>query len=62
MYNPDIEQIGNLSQVKKLLVNFKEDFDLSYDKDDELDAQMYTMIDLIIDGFLSVYDVLKTRI
>ena len=62
MYNPSIEQIGKLSEVKKSLIEFTEDFTANYDTEDELDAQMKVMIDLLMDGFSSIYEVLKSRI
>ena len=62
MYNPKIEQIGKLAEAKTILNGFSDDFVLSYDPEDELDAQLKQMIDLILEGFTSVYEEMKRRI
>ena len=62
MFNPTIEQIGNLSEINKKLGAFDNDFSANYDSEDELDAQLKQMLDLIQEGFISVYDEMKRRI
>lgn len=62
MFNPTIEQIGNLSEVNKKLGAFYNDFSANYDSENELDAQLKQMLDLIQEGFISVYDEMKRRI
>jgi len=62
MFNPTIEQIGNLSTVNKMLGKFYDEYSLNYDQDDELDAQLKQMLDLIQEGFISVYEEMKRRI
>lgn len=62
MFNPTIEHIGNLSEVNKKLSNFYNAFSTEYDPEDELDAQLKQMLDLIQEGFVSVYEEMKRRI
>ena len=62
MFNPTIEQIGNLSTINKMLGKFYDEYSLNYDQDDELDAQLKQMLDLIQEGFISVYEEMKRRI
>lgn len=62
MFNPTIEQIGNLSEVNKKLRTFYNDFSANYDADNELDAQLKQMLDLIQEGFIAVYEEMKRRI
>ena len=62
MFNPTIEQIGNLSEVNKKLKTFYNDFSANYDADNELDTQLKQMLDLIQEGFIAVYEEMKRRI
>lgn len=62
MFNPTIEQIGNLAEVNKKLNVFYDAFSIDYDPEDELDAQLKQMLDLIQEGFISVYEEMKRRI
>ena len=62
MFNPTIEQIGNLSEVNKKLRTFYNDFSANYDADNELDTQLKQMLDLIQEGFIAVYEEMKRRI
>ena len=62
MFNPTIEQIGTLSKVNQGLNNFYDAFSIDYDPEDELDAQLKQMLDLIQEGFISVYEEMKRRI
>lgn len=62
MFNPTIEQIGNLSEVNKKLKTFYNDFSANYDTDNELDTQLKQMLDLIQEGFIAVYEEMKRRI
>ena len=62
MFNPTIEQIGNLSEVNKKLKTFYNDFSDNYDTDNELDTQLKQMLDLIQEGFIAVYEEMKRRI
>lgn len=62
MFNPTIEHIGNLSEINKKLNTFYDDFSVEYDPEDELDAQLKKMLDLIQEGFISIYEEMKRRI
>lgn len=62
MFNPTIEQIGNLAEVNKKLSNFYDAFSINYDPENELDAQLKQMLDLIQEGFISIYEEMKRRI
>ena len=62
MFNPTIEQIGTLSKVNQGLSSFYDAFSIDYDPEDELDAQLKQMLDLIQEGFISVYEEMKRRI
>ena len=62
MFNPTIEQIGNLSEVNKKLKTFYNDFSANYGADNELDTQLKQMLDLIQEGFIAVYEEMKRRI
>jgi len=62
MFNPTIEQIGTLSKVKQGLSDFYDAFSIDYDPEDEFDAQLKQMLDLIQEGFISVYEEMKRRI
>lgn len=62
MFNPTIEQIGNLSTINKMLGKFYDEYSLDYDQDNEFDAQIKQMLDLIQEGFISVYEEMKRRI
>ena len=62
MFNPTIEHISNLSEVNKKLGAFYNDFSANYDAENELDAQLKQMLDLIQEGFISVYEEMKRRI
>ena len=62
MFNPTIEHIGNLAEINKKLNAFYDDFSIEYDSEDELDAQLKKMLDLIQEGFISIYEEMKRRI
>lgn len=62
MYNPDFKTVENLSNIKKSLEDFNKNFNDNYDSEDELDAQLKTMLDLIFGGFTSVYEEMKRRL
>ena len=62
MFNPTIEQIGNLSTINKGLSNFYDSFCIDYDSENEVDAQLKRMLELIQEGFISVYEEMKRRI
>ena len=62
MFNPTIEQIGNLSTINKMLNKFYDEYSLEYDQDDEYDAQIKQMLDLIQEGYISIYEEMKRRI
>lgn len=62
MFNPTIEQIGNLSVINKMLKAFCEEYELNYDQEDEYDAQIKQMLDLIQEGYTSIYEEMKRRI
>lgn len=62
MYNPDFKTVEELSHIKLTLNNFNVKFSETYDPENELDAQLKNMIDLLIDGFDSIYDEMKRRL
>lgn len=62
MFNPTIEQIGNLSTINKMLNKFYDEYSLEYDQEDEYDAQIKQMLDLIQEGYISIYEEMKRRI
>ncbi len=62
MFNPTIEQIGNLSKINQELSNFYDNFSVDYDPENELDAQLKQMLDLLQEGFISIYEEMKRRI
>lgn len=62
MFNPTIEQIGNLSTINKMLNKFYDEYSLDYDQNDEFDAQIKNMLDLIQEGYISIYEEMKRRI
>ena len=62
MFNPTIEQIGNLSTINKGLSNFYDSFCIDCDSENEVDAQLKRMLELIQEGFISVYEEMKRRI
>lgn len=62
MFNPTIEQIGNLSTINKMLSKFYDEYSLDYDQNDEFDAQIKQMLDLIQEGYISIYEEMKRRI
>jgi len=62
MFNPTIEQIGNLSTINKMLNKFYDEYSLEYDQEDEYDAQIKNMLDLIQEGYISIYEEMKRRI
>lgn len=62
MFNPTIEQIGNLSTINKMLNKFCDEYSLEYDQEDEYDAQIKNMLDLIQEGYISIYEEMKRRI
>lgn len=62
MFNPTIEQIGNLSTINKILNKFYDEYSLEYDQEDEYDAQIKNMLDLIQEGYISIYEEMKRRI
>lgn len=61
MFNPTIEQIGNLSTINKMLSKFYDEYSLDYDQNDEFDAQIKQMLDLIQEGYISIYEEMKRR-
>lgn len=61
MFNPTIENIGDLSEINKKFQNFYENFTINYDPENDLDSQIKKMLDLLQEGFLSVYDEMKRR-
>ena len=62
MFNPTIEQIGNLSTINKSLSDFYDSFCVDYDPENEVDAQLKRMLELIVEGYISVYEEMKRRI
>ena len=62
MFNPTIEQIGNLSKINQELSNFYDNFSVDYDPENELDAQLKQMLDLLQEGFIPIYEEMKRRI
>ena len=62
MFNPTIEQIGNLSTINKGLNDFYDSFCINYDTENEVDVQLKRMLELIQEGFISVYEEMKRRI
>ena len=62
MFTPTIEHISNLSEINKKLNAFYDDFSIKYNSEDELDAQLKKMLDLIQEGFISIYEEMKRRI
>ena len=62
MFNPTIEQIGNLSTINKMLNKFYDEYSLDYDQNDEFDVQIKNMLDLIQEGYISIYEEMKRRI
>lgn len=62
MFNPTIEQIGNLSTINKMLNKFYDEYSLGYDQEDEYDAQIKNKLDLIQEGYISIYEEMKRRI
>ena len=61
MFNPTIENIGDLSEINKKFQNFYDNFTINYDPENDLDSQIKKMLDLLQEGFLSVYDEMKRR-
>lgn len=61
MFNPTIDDIGNLSEINKKFQNFYDTFSIEYDSEDEFDAEIKKMLDLLQEGFISVYDEMKRR-
>lgn len=61
MFNPTINDIGNLSEINKKFQNFYDTFSTEYDSEDEFDAEIKKMLDLLQEGFISVYDEMKRR-
>ena len=62
MYNPDFKTVEELSHIKSALNNFNTSFSEAYDANDELDAQLKNMIDLLVGGFDSIYEEMKRRL
>lgn len=62
MYNPNFKTVEELHNIGNALSNFNNEFKSNYDQNDELDAQLNVMIDLIIDGFNSIYEEMKRRL
>ena len=62
MYNPDFKTVEELSHIKLALHNFNTNFSEAYDPENELDAQLKNMIDLLVDGFDSIYEEMKHRL
>lgn len=62
MYNPDFKTVEELSHIKLALNNFNANFSETYDPENELDAQLKNMIDLLVDGFDSIYEEMKRRL
>ena len=62
MFKPNINQINDLINVRTILDNFNNDYQNSFDKEDEIDTSINTMLNLIIEGFNSVLKVMKERL
>lgn len=62
MFKPNINQINDLINVRTILDNFNNDYQNNFDKEDEIDTSINTMLNLIIEGFNSVLKVMKERL
>lgn len=62
MYNPDFKTVENLSKTKQSFKEFEENFISNCDLENELDAQLKVMINLITEGLDSVYEEMKRRL
>lgn len=61
MFNPTIENISELSEINKKFQNFYDNFTINYEPENDLDSQIKKMLDLLQEGFISVYDEMKRR-